>query len=78
MGPGTPLPIIELFTLTIGTMPDPLFVKNSSLNLSKSSYISEQGDIERWIGGLDKKKMTKEILQATKKLRKNLKKQMLR
>ena len=46
-----------------------------ALNLSKSSYISEQGDIERWIGGLDKKKMTKEILQATKKLRKNLKKQ---
>ena len=45
------------------------------VNTSQSSFISEQGDIERWIGGIDKNKVTKEILQATKKLRKNLKKQ---
>ena len=37
-----PSAVIELFTLTIGTMHDPLLVKNSSLNQSKSSTFRTQ------------------------------------
>ena len=42
---------------------------------SFSPHISEQGEIERWVGGVDKKKMTKEISQATKQARDKIKKQ---
>ena len=42
-------------------------------NTSNSSYVSEQGVVERWVGGIDKKKLTKEIKQAAKNRRKILK-----
>ena len=44
------------------------------VNASNNNYISEQGDIERWVGGVDKEKMTKEIKEAAIIGRKNLKK----
>jgi len=46
-----------------------------AINTSNSSFISEQGEIERWVGGVNKKKLKKEITQAAKNQRKNLKKQ---
>jgi hypothetical protein len=42
-------------------------------NNSNSSYVSEQGEIERWVGGIDKKKLTTDIKQAAKNQRKILK-----
>ena len=44
-----------------------------AVNTSNSTFISEHGNIERWVGGIDKKKMTKEITQAAKTRRKILK-----
>tara|TARA_R110000765_G_scaffold67798_1_gene130932 strand:+ start:624 stop:1256 length:633 start_codon:yes stop_codon:yes gene_type:complete len=44
------------------------------VNSSNSNYVSEQGDIERWVGGIDKGKMTKEIKQGAQKTRKKFKK----
>ena len=41
-------------------------------NSSNSGYVSEDGVIERWVGGVDKKKMTKEITQAAKQARKKI------
>ena len=43
-------------------------------NTSNSSFVSEHGTIERWVGGVDKEKMTKEISQAAKQARENIKK----
>jgi len=44
------------------------------VNSSNDSFISEQGDIERWIGGIDKEKMTKDIKEAANIGRKRIKK----
>jgi len=41
-------------------------------NSSNSGYISEDGVIERWVGGINKKKMSKEIKQAAKQARKKI------
>ena len=32
-----------------------------AVNASNNSYVSEDGVVERWVGGLDKQKLTKEI-----------------
>ena len=45
-----------------------------AINTSNDSFISEDGIVERWVGGIDKKKMEKEITQATKQARKIIKK----
>jgi Zn-dependent M16 (insulinase) family peptidase len=42
-------------------------------NQSNNSYISEQGEIERWVGGIDKEKITKDIIEASEKARKEIK-----
>ena len=47
-----------------------------ALNESNSSYISEHGKVERWIGGLDKTKWTKDIKKYTKKTREKLEKEL--
>ena len=36
-----------------------------AINTSNEGYISEDGVIERWVGGIDKEKMTKEIKEAS-------------
>ena len=43
-----------------------------AINTSNSGYVSEDGVVERWVGGIDKKKMTKEITQASKQARKKI------
>ncbi len=43
-------------------------------NTSNSSYISEQGEIERWVGGnINKKEKLKEIAEAVKETKKIIK-----
>ena len=47
-----------------------------AINNTNNSYISEQGEVERWVGGIDKKKITKEIKEATKIRRKHIEKKL--
>ena len=37
-----------------------------AINSSNSSFVSEDGVIERWVGGIDKKDLTKKIKEAVK------------
>ena len=48
----------------------------SAVNATKEGYISEQGDIEKWAGGIDKEKMTKEIIEGAKIRRESIKKEL--
>ena len=43
-----------------------------SLNTSNQGYVSEKGEVERWKGGIDKEKLTKEIKQAVLKFKDNI------
>ncbi len=47
-----------------------------AINTSNSSFISEQGEIERWVGGLDKEKYKKDIKTLTKQAKKRVKNQL--
>ena len=47
-----------------------------AINTSNSSFISEQGEIERWVGGLDKEKYKKDIKTLTKQAKERVKKQL--
>ena len=47
-----------------------------AVNISNEGFISEDGVIERWVGGIDKKDYTKEIKEAAKTKRKYIKKQL--
>ena len=38
--------------------------------------MSEQGTIERWVGGLDKEKLTKEIVKGAQIRRESIKKEL--
>ena len=46
------------------------------INTSNSSFVSEDGVIERWKGGIDKNLLKKEITQAAKNRRQTLKDQL--
>ena len=48
----------------------------SAINTSNSSFVSEDGVVERWVGGINKEKYTKEIKEASKAKRKYIKKQL--
>ena len=48
----------------------------NAVNATKEGYISEQGDIEKWAGGIDKEKMTKEIIEGAKIRRESIKKEL--
>ena len=48
----------------------------NAINSTNDGYVSEQGDIERWVGGVNKTKLTKEITKATRKTRKKLEKEL--
>ena len=48
----------------------------NAVNASNEGYVSEQGEVERWVGGINKNKITKEITQTTKNIRKKLKKEL--
>ena len=47
-----------------------------TINASNEGFVSENGDIERWVGGIDKKKMTKEVTQAVKIAKENINKKL--
>ena len=48
----------------------------NAINSTNSGYVTEQGEVERWVGGIDKEKITKEIIEATQTRRKSIKKEL--
>ena len=48
----------------------------NEVNKSNDGFVSEDGRIERWVGGVDKVKFTKEIKEAAKIRRRRLKKEL--
>jgi len=48
----------------------------SAINISNSNFVSEDGVVEKWVGGIDKEKFTKEIKTAAKAKRKYINKQL--
>ena len=47
-----------------------------ALNSLNSGFISEDGVIEKWVGGVNKKEFTKEIKKAAKERKNYIKKQL--
>ena len=47
-----------------------------AVNTSNEGYISEHGEIERWVGGIDKEKMTKDVIKAAQQKRKSIEKEL--
>ena len=47
-----------------------------AVNATNSSFVSEDGVIERWVGGLDKEKITNDITKAAQERRKDIKKEL--
>ena len=47
-----------------------------AINTSNEGFVSEDGVVERWVGGIDKEKYTKEIKKAAKAKREYIKKQL--
>jgi len=45
-----------------------------ALNTSNTQYVSEKGEVERWKGGVDKEKLTKEIKEAVLEFKEKLEK----
>ena len=48
----------------------------SAVNETNEGYVSEQGEVERWVGGIDKEKMTKEIVEGAQIRRESIKKEL--
>ena len=48
----------------------------NAVNETNKGYVSEQGDIERWVGGVDKEKMTKDIIEGAQIRRESIKKEL--
>ena len=47
----------------------------NAINATNDGYVSEQGEVERWVGGVNKNKMTKEISTVAYNTRKKLEKE---
>ena len=47
-----------------------------AVNTSSEGYVSERGEVERWVGGFDNKKIEKDIIQSAKIARKNIRKKL--
>ena len=47
-----------------------------AINTSNSGHVSEDGVVERWIGGVDKVELTKQVKEASDTRRKHLKKEL--
>ena len=45
-----------------------------ALNTSNEQYVSERGEIERWKGGIDKEKLTKEIKESITEFKEDIEK----
>ena len=48
----------------------------SAVNETNEGFVSEQGDVERWVGGVDKEKMTKDIIGGAQIRRESIKKEL--
>ena len=48
----------------------------SAVNTSNSNFVSEDGVVEKWVGGIDKEKFTEEIKTAAKAKREYINKQL--
>ena len=48
----------------------------SAVNISNSNFVTEDGVVEKWVGGIDKEKFTKEIKTAAKAKREYINKQL--
>ena len=46
-----------------------------AINTSNSGFVSEDGVVERWVGGVDKSDFTKRIKEAAKTRREHIKKE---
>ena len=44
----------------------------SAINTSNEGFVSEDGVVERWVGGIDKEKITKDITKASQERRKSI------
>ena len=47
-----------------------------AVNTSNEGYVSEHGDVERWVGGINKEKYTKDITKYAAKTREKFEKQL--
>jgi len=45
-----------------------------AINTSNSGFVSEDGVVERWVGGIDKIELTKQVKEASKTRRKHIEK----
>ena len=48
----------------------------SAINATNEGYVSEHGEIERWIGGVDKSKLTKDVVEGAKIRRESILKEL--
>ena len=48
----------------------------SAVNTTNEGFVSEHGEVERWVGGIDKEKITKDITKATKERRATISKEL--
>ena len=48
----------------------------NAINSTNEGYVSEGGHVERWVGGIDKEKMTKEVNKAVKIAKENINKKL--
>ena len=48
----------------------------SAVNETNDGFVSEQGDIEGWVGGVDKEKITKDIIEGAQIRRESIKKEL--
>ena len=44
----------------------------NAVNSTNNGFVSEQGEVERWVGGIDKNKITKDIIEGAKIRRKHI------
>ena len=48
----------------------------NAINTSNEGYVSEKGEVERWVGGVNKEKMTKDILKSSQIRRESIQKEL--
>ena len=48
----------------------------NAINETNSGYISEHGEMQRWVGGVDKNKLTKDVTKAVQIRRESIKKEL--
>ena len=47
-----------------------------AINTSNSGFVSEDGVVERWVGGVDSKQMTKDVKKYSSNIREKYKKEL--